>query len=264
MRKIFSKIVCLVLASVIVLAGCGRIYKNKTNVISSEPDFETISIPSGSEARVIEVTGGTDAWMKTKQLQLDCVVAFYQPDDSFYLTEQRYEVYPWSNSIEISAVEPKGGYVWKLSKGQFSVLEGTKRFDGFPVALEAGSLAELILNIVTAPIYFMDASVSFDQQTNPVQIQGQWYYPMNRISKSDKFMSVAYFYQNRDNSMVDVISFPRIDGVNSLVVRGYEYHAVEKNGIIIPSNIEIFVTDSEGEPTKRLARIDCRKIERIK
>ena len=261
MRSVFSWMICLTLVITIALTGCRRMYQTETDTMS-ETGIETISIPSGSEAQTLEASGGTDAWIKTKQLRLNCVVAFYQPDDSYYLTEQLYDIYPWSKSIRISFVVPKGKFVWQLTDGRFAAMAGGDRFDGFPAALEARSLAELVLDIIIAPVYFLDSSVVFSSETVPVRIQGQWYQPMSEMNMFE-ILPEVYFYQNMGNYRIDTIYYPVMSRSKSLMVRGYEYKPVEKNGVLVPTDIEIYNTDIEGQPTKRLVRISCQTIERI-
>ncbi|MHC4425499.1 MAG: hypothetical protein ACYSYV_05310 [Planctomycetota bacterium] len=231
-------------------------------VLARGPDFEAISVPPDYATRAIEAAGGFNAWTKTKELQLDCVVTCYQPDGSFYLTEQRYNVYPWSNAIQISAREPRGSFVWQLSKGQFDVLEGGAQIDELPIAAPSRCFAEVILNIITAPVRFLDESVEFAQQGSSVKIQGQWYYPINRRAKPDvetaERLAEAVFYQDRDNSLVDTILFACVDAEKLLRVRGYDYDEIEKGGLLVPTRIEIFSTDARGNLQRRLVKIDCR------
>ena len=206
MRNRISETIWLILVAVFVLAGCGQKQKEDVDVLARGPDVETISVPSDEAARVIEATGGLDAWKKTTMLQLDCVVTFYRPDGSFYLTEQRYEVQPWLNSIQISADEPQGAFVWQLSNGQFNVLRGAGQIDALPKAVPSRCFAEVILNIITAPARFMDGSVEFSKQSTPVKMQGKWYYPIDRQGKDlTARISEAVYYQDRDNSFVDMI-----------------------------------------------------------
>jgi len=117
-----SKTFWFVLVTAFIFTGCQWKYKEDVvEVLARGPDLEMISVPPDYVVQAIKGAGGLTGWMKTKELQLDCVVTFYQPDGSFYLTEQHHVVYPWSNSIQISAREPKGRFVWQLSKGRFDV-----------------------------------------------------------------------------------------------------------------------------------------------
>jgi hypothetical protein len=250
-----------ILTLTFLLTGCGQKQAEDVDMLALMPDFEMITVPSDYAARALEVTGGLDAWKKTKKLHLDCVVTFYQPDGSFYVTEQHYEVYPWSNSIRISAVEPQGKFVWQLSKGQFVAMEGSDQFDGLPAAIGSRCLAELILNIVTVPVRFTDAPVEFARDATGIRMQGQWYYPITRRNKPGiepvERVAEAILYQSRDSFLVDTLWLPRMSGDKSLSVRGYDYTEVEKGGVLVPAKIEIFKTSARGDSEGRLVRIDC-------
>ncbi len=268
MRNRISETICLVLAAVFVLAGCEQQHEEDVDVFARGQEVEAIPTPSEAAARVIKATGGLNAWKKTTKLQLDCVVTFYQPDGSFYLTEQHYEVHPWLNSIKISADEPQGAFVWKLSRGQFNVLRGTGQIDALPKAVPSRCFAEVILNIITAPARFLDGSVEFSKQSTPVKIQGKWYYPIDRQGKGYAArISDAVFYQDRDSSLVDMI---RLACLNTgaarekpiQYIRGYDYQEVEKAGPLVPTRIEIFETDARDRTQKRLVKIDCHTIKR--
>lgn len=275
----FSKTIWLVLLAAFILTGCQRIYKkNVVKVLASGPDIETISVPPDYAVRAIEAAGGWDAWAQTKELQLDCVVTFYQPDGSFYLTEQTHRVYPWSNSIQISAREPKGRFVWQLSKGKFDVLQDSGQSDALPVVIGSSHFAEMILSVITIPARLLDKSAEFTKETTGLKIQGQWYYPINRQSRSvlgaepepARPLSKAVFYQDRDNSLVDMILFDYMkdparrepSGDDFLAVRGYDYTEVEKDGVRVPVRIEIFRTDTRGSLHKRLVKIDYHNLKR--
>ncbi len=268
MRNRILKTICLVLVAVFVIAGCEQKQKEGVDVLARGPEVETISPPSDEAARAIEATGGLNAWTKTIMLQLDCVVTFYRPDGSFYLTEQRYKVHPWLNSIQISADEPQGAFVWKFSNGQFNVLRGAGQIDALPKAVPSRCFAEVILNIITAPARFLDGSVEFTKQSTPVKMQGKWYYPIDRQGKDlTAGISDAVFYQDRDSSLVDMIRLACISTVAARekpiqYVRGYDYQEVEKAGPRIPTRIEIFETDVRDRTQKRLVKIDCHTVKR--
>lgn len=264
-----------VLVAAFIFTGCQRIYREDVvEVLSSGPDLETISVPPDYAVRAIEAASGWDAWAQTKEMQLDSVVTFYQPDGSFYLTEQHHVVYPWSNSIQISAREPKGKFVWQLSKGKFDVLQDSGQSDALPVVIGSSHFAEMILSIITMPARFLDASVEFTKASTELKIQGQWYYPITRRSKPvvgaelepepARPLSKAIFYQDRDNSLVDMILFDYMSGDDFLAVRGYDYTEVEKEGVRVPARVEIFRTDTRGSLHKRLVKIDYHTLKRAK
>ena len=280
MGKRFSKTFWLVLTTALIFAGCQRKYKQEVvEVLARGPDIETISVPPDYVVRAIEAAGGWNAWAQTKELQLDCVVTFYQPDGSFYLTEQHHVVYPWSNSIQISAREPKGKFVWQLSQGMFDVLQDDGQSDALPVVIGSSHYAEMILSIITIPARFLDESAEFSKETTGLKIQGQWYYPITRRSrpvvgaelKPTRALSKAVFYQDRDNSLVDMILFDYMGGGDFLAVRGYDYTEVvrmdsqeEKEGVRVPVGIEIFKADADGNLRERLVKIDYHVLKRAK
>jgi hypothetical protein len=269
MSNLISKIICLVLIAVFVLGGCEQQREKDVDTLSIAQEAEVISIPSNEAEQAIKATGGLNAWKKTTQLQLDCVVTFYQPDGSFYLTEQHYEVHPWLNAIQISADEPQGAFVWQWSEGKFDVLNGAGRIDTLPKAVPSCCFAEAILDIITAPVRFLDGSVDFAKSSNPVRIQGKWYYPIKRQEKIfASRISEAVFYQDRDSSLVNMIRLS-CTGTGSAIdrtvqyVRGYDYKEVEKTGLLVPTRIEIFETDARDRTQKRLVKIDCHAIKRM-
>jgi len=270
-----SSVLMLVLVAAFFFFGCQRKYKEDVvEVLASGPDLETISVPPDYVVQAIEAAGGLNTWTGMKELQLDCVVTFYQPDGSFYLTEQRHVVYPWSNSIQISAREPKGRFIWQLSKGKFDVLQGDGQSDALPVVIGSSHFAEMILSVITIPARFFDKSVEFSKETTGLKIQGQWYYLIERRSKPvlgaglepepARPLSKAVFYQDRDSFLVDMILFDYMSGDNFLAVRGYDYTEVEKGGVRVPAKIEIFRTDTQGGSQKRLVTIDYHTLKRSK
>ncbi|MBL7185670.1 MAG: hypothetical protein ISS70_05040 [Phycisphaerae bacterium] len=247
----------------LAFAGCQQEQRQEEVVLALPPDSATVAVSSDYAAQAIEAAGGLDAWTKTKEMRFMCVVTLYQPDGSYYLSEQRYAVYPWSNSIQISAVEPQGTSVWQLSRGQFDVLQGSGQIDELSAAVPSRCLAEAILNIVTAPARFLDASARFVRQDSAVKIQGQWYYPIEKATKSGilsgEHMAKAIFYQNRDNSLIDLLHVACTETGKSLAVRGYDYDQIEKGGLLVPTRIEVFTTDGQGGSQTRLVKIDCHK-----
>jgi hypothetical protein len=246
------------------VSGCQRQPESDVDVLAYGPDVNEIVVTNDYTPRAIAAAGGYQIWIKAKNIQLDGVVTFYKSDGSFYLTEHHYEVYPWSNSILISAYEPQGKLAWQLTGNNFSILEGTKQVD-LPNALEKRCFAEAIRNIVTAPVRLLESKVVFTEKLKPVKIGGLWYYPIEWTA-SDVNSDVAgyvkpswskiVFYQNKDSSLVDMIWFANVSGEKFLAVRGYDYRMVEEKGVLIPSRIEIFRTDFRAVLQERLVKVD--------
>ncbi len=269
----FSKTIWLVLAAAFIFTGCQRKQEeDSVEVLVSGPNLETISVPPDYVVRAIEAAGGWRAWTGVKELQLDCVVTFYHPDGSFYLTEQHHVVYPWSNSIQISGREPQGSFAWQLSRGKFDVLQDGGQSHALPVVIGSSHYAEMILSIITIPARFLDESAEFSRETTELKIQGQWYYPISRRSRPvvgaelesepTRPLSKAVFYQDRDNSLIDMVLFDYMGGSDFLAVRGYDYTEVEKESVRVPVGIEIFKADASGNLRERLVKIDYHALKR--
>ncbi len=253
----FSKTIWLVLVMVLAVTGCRQEYKADEEALAYEPDVETIAVTNDYAPRAIGATGGYRAWMKAVKLRGDCVVTFYRPDGSFYLTEQHHEIYPWSDSIRILAREPQGKFVWQLSGNNFSVSEGAERVDTLPVKVCQRYLAEVILDITTAPVRLLDSEARFTERPGPVKMEGLWYYPVERTSSdAESYWTKVVFYQNKENFLVDMLWFAGADEKKFLAVRGYDYREVEENGVLLPAKIEIFRTDARGILQERLVKID--------
>ena len=118
------------------------------------------------------------------------------------------------------------------------------------------------MNIVTAPVRFLDRSFQFTKKPDAVKIEGQWYYPieMDRLITADiPYWAKVIYHQNKDNSLIDVIWFASADEQKSLVVRGYDYGELQKDGVMVPAKIEVFTSDSEVVCRQRLVKIDLFK-----
>jgi len=296
LRTGFRFAIWLIVVAAFVVSGCQQRHRvpaergPQKDVSATEPNIEPLVFIADYASEAIEATGGMDVWMKTKKLELDGVVTFFEPDDSLYLTEHHFEIYPWLNSIKVSAQEPLSRFVWQLSEGRFNVLEGDEKSDVAPRVVTYRDYADAILNAITAPLRFLDVSVGFIKEPGPVKMEGQWYYPIAqtyRVQKAsgigseqmdvtpvEPYWSKVVFFQNRDSpasggqgSLVDMIWFAKIDqksptlqsfgdGAKFLAVRGYDYEEVEKGGVLVPTRIEIFKTDARAVTEERLVKID--------
>ena len=88
-------------------------------------------------------------------------------------------------------------------------------------------------------------------------MEGLWSYPIERVSSDTgpHFYKVV-FYENRDNSLSDMIRFAGVRGQKSLVVRGYDYRKVRATDVFLPTRIEVFETNPAGVIQHRLLKID--------
>ena len=236
--------------------GCEQSYKSDKDDAATGLDPDRISVTSDFAAEAFEATGGLDAWTGIKKLGSECVVTFYEPDGSHYLTEQHYDVYPWSNVMRISGREPEGQYAWWFSNGQCDVLLSPGQNVKLPTDLDCPCLAQAILAITTAPVRFLEPSAQFDKQETPVKIQGKWYHPIHQTGTGGRSGGTV-FYQDRDRLLVDMVRITCSNPDRTLTIRGYDYRKIEKEGPLGPTRIEIFSTGVGGAIQKRLAKIDC-------
>ena len=251
-----SKIACLVLVIASLITGCRQQYQEGVDVLASSPDIQMLPVPPDYASAAIVATGGLQEWAKTVKIELEGVVALYQPDGSIYLTEQRYQIYPWSNSIQVSALEPQGEFICELSRGNFRILAGAEIISGLPSQVAERDLADAIITITTASVRFLDSSVKFTKASEPVKMQGQWYYPISGDFNSlGPYWYKVVFYQNKDNSLVDMLRFAGVKEKKFLVVRGYDYSSIQKRGVLLPARIEIFATDARGALPQRVAQV---------
>ena len=240
----------------------------------NEPNVAPIVFIADYASEAIEATGGMNVWMNTERLTLDGVVTVYEPNDSFYLTEHHFEVFPWSNSITISADEPLNRFVWQFSAGQFATLQGDDKKDVAPKPISYRDYAQAVLWIITAPMRLVDESADFTKSPEAVKIQGQWYYPIEQTrsirpdglgqqneesaipNQAQPYWSKVVFFQNNNSSIVDMIFFAKVDQNKFLAVRGYDYKEVVENGVLVPTRVEIFRTDARAVTEERLVKID--------
>ena len=255
---------------VVSLGGCGR--KETVDTLLTGPDAGQLAAPAEFAARALDASGGVDAWAEKQRLDFEGVVTLYQRDGSFYLTEQRYEVYPWSGAIRVSGTEPGGEFVCRLTKSGFEVMLGAEALAGLPSRVSPRDLADCVLNIATVPAALVDLSYEFTRMSEPVRVDGQWYDLIDRSYRVEEeaaakrgrrgderecYWSRVVLRQNRDTHLVSMIWFGKA-GMQQLLVRGYDYEEVAKGDVLIPTKIEIFTTDSEGGSARRVVKIDVK------
>ena len=258
----FSSTIWAIVVGMFAVGGCSQQNVQEADALAIGPDVERLSVKSEQASLAIKAAGGIDAWVKTKTIEFDCVATFYQPDGTYYLTEQRYEVYPWSSSLLASGHEPQGGYLWELSKGHFGALEGKSQYDGMQVGVDNGCIAEGILNIITAPVRLLDESVEFSPVGEPVRLEGQFYQPIKRAARPGVTgvppLRDAVFHQRRSDGRVDMLLLGCEDAGGALIVRGYDYAEAVDGGVLFPTKIEVFKGDAGGRILHRMIQINAK------
>ncbi len=260
MKQLLMKITAGILV-LFLAAGCGRQVESKpaTEPLAVGAENDSIAMEGGFVSAAVKATGGLKAWMEVKEVSLECVVTFYKPDKSLYLTEQVHRIYPWSNSIRISAEEPEDKFVCQLSRGEFSVLKTAEKDWTLPVEIKARAFARAVLDIMTAPVRFLDKSAVHTERRQFIKIEGQIYWPVIRTMKTEQGDGAeegVIFCQSQQSSLVDVVWYSSEGSDSLLTVRGYNYTQIKDNGIVLPRRVEIFRASSDGVLQKRLAKIE--------
>jgi hypothetical protein len=238
----------------LALAGCQRKYKEDVDVLAQPPDVNAITVTSDYAPRTIGATGGYQAWIDTIKLERECVVTYYKPDGSFYLTEQHHEIYPWSNAIRISAQEPQGEFVWQLSVDGFNILQAVTPWVLRP-EYQMQDVLRAVLDMTTAPVRLLD-STGLVKGPDPVKVQGLWYHPIERVGGGKPRLPKTVFYQNIESGLVDMIWFAGVAERKFLAARAYDYGKAREQQVLVPGKIEIFEADAKGVLQRRLVKID--------
>ena len=106
-------------------------------------------------------------------------------------------------------------------------------------------------------------------------ISGAWYFPIEakyeatkivskglgreKITVIEPYWTQGVYFQNQDGSLVDIIWLANPVTQKFLIVRGYDYARIVKDGVLVPTKIEIFQSDAEGIQGQRLALIDLKQ-----
>jgi hypothetical protein len=262
----------LIVLAALLLAGCSgqvaEVPPSEAELLAAGPDRENLPVPPDYVAEALEASGGLSFWMQQKRLRADGVVKLYRSDDSFYLTEQDLEVYPWSNAIRIEANEPQSRFVWQLADGQYDVVEGDPPLDVSPLAGSYQTYADAVLRIVTAPVRLLDSEAELYREPTPVRIGGQWYQKITvkystrqNVSQAGGALSAPYwtdavYFLNREQGLIDMVWLGNSTTQEFVVARGYDYPDVEEMGLRVPSKVEVFRADADGGIRERLAQLD--------
>ena len=275
--RVSRRALCIVWAG-LVLTGC-RWYgapkaEPEADLLAVGPDQEALSIPPDYVSAAIDATGGLSTWIQTKEQRFAAVVAIYADDGSFYLTEHDVAVYPWSNAITISSHEPRAKFTWQLVDGQYDVKQGDTRLDVSPRAQAGRDYAGALLQIATTPARLLAPGIVLSPRPAPVRIQGQWYQPIEakfptqkvvvrkkgeeQIVALDPYWTQGVYYQNQKSRLVDLVWLGNPAAQRFLLVRGYDYVPVQEDGVLAPTKIELFRTDSQETFGVRLFQVDVK------
>ncbi len=265
----------------LMLTGCGRQVAQSSpgsdgaNTLAVGPDREVLAgaVPPDYVVSILDASGGISAWVENKRLHAVGVVKLYKPDNSFYLTEHDFEVYPWSDAIRISASEPRGKFTWKMVAGRYEMIQGSPAADVSPLAGSYAGYADAFLQIVTAPVRLLDSGNQLHRDPVPFRMNGQWYEKIEvkfgpslietdgaegGSTMSQPYWTDGIYYLQRGGALVDMIWLGNASRQEYLTVRGYDYSDVDTTGVRVPSKVEIFRAGPDATIQDRLAQIDIK------
>ena len=268
----------LIALATLALTGCGRQVAQDSSkdldLLAAGPDREALPVPRPWVAAALDATGGLATWMQSKRIDFDAVVTAYREDGSFYLTEQHFSVLPWSGVLQMSAREPGSEFTCRIVGGQYELLKGDSSADVCPLSDGYHDYVEVVLQIATTPVRMLTDNVVLLRRPAPVMLAGQWYIPIEakygirkpaagEESKQKQAPEPCWkegtYYQNQATSLVDTIWLGDPARQKFLVVRGYDYNRTTRDGVVIPTKIEICQSDPEANVGHRVAVIDLKQ-----
>lgn len=273
MRTRVIRRVVLVGLLIATLTGCGRqvvrTSEDGDDLLATTPDLATLPVRPQYITAAIDAMGGLPAWTRRERLDLRGIVTADRPGGGHYLTEHAFAVYPWSAALRITAREPRSTFVWRVVGGRFELLEGNASLDVSPMAGVYRSYATAMLQILTTPARLLDRGIRLSRQPLPVQIRGQQYdlidvqfvvgqaaveEPAATPGMAGRYWTNGTYFQDRQNSRIDMIWLANAARQDFLVVRGYDY--ATRDGVLVPARIELFHSDAERRIGRRFAQID--------
>jgi len=274
--RVIREAVLIALATV-TLTGCGRQAKEDPSrdldLLATGPDREALPVPRPWITTALDATGGLAAWMQSKRIDFDTVVTAYREDGSFYLTEHHFSVCPWSGALQVSAREPGSEFTCRIVDGQYNLLAGDSKTDVCPLSAGYRDYAEAVLQIATTPVRMLRDNAVLLHRPAPVMLAGQWYTPIEakygvekpagEESKPKEAPEPCWkegtYFQNQATSLVDTIWLGDSARQKFLIVRGYDYSRAARNGVLIPTKIEICRSDPDANVGGRVAMIDLKQ-----
>jgi hypothetical protein len=257
------------------LTGCGRQVARESapapDLLATGPERGVVPAPRPWALPVVDAAGGLSNWTKCTKLELRGIVAAYQQDGSYYLTEHNFYVYPWSAAIRVSAQEPGASFDYQISRAAYRPPAEDPNRDVSPLRPLYRDYAEAVLQITTAPVRLLEESAVLTQAPSAVQIGGRWYQPMTAkfttakaasrgswLSKPvvvEPYWTQGIYYASQDRSLVDMIWLGNPAAQKFLVVRGYDYVSMA-DGVLVPTRIEIYQSDAEANLGPQLALVN--------
>jgi len=263
--RVMSSAVLIVLTA-LTLTGCGRQASKESapdlNLLATGPDRQTLPTPRPFVSAALDATGGLAAWEQCKKIEFHAAVTACERDGCFYLTEHDFVLWPWSESVQVAAHEPQANFTWQVIHGQYHASQADPNADVSPLRGLSRDYADAVLQIATAPVRMLEDNVLLGRRPATTQIAGQWYLPIDAKYKeqtAEPYWTQGIYFQTVDRSLVDMVWLGNPLTHKFLVARGYDYAPSTGTGVLIPTKIEVFRSDSEANIGPRLALVDLKQ-----
>jgi hypothetical protein len=246
----------------LMLTGCGRQASEEPapdlSVLATGPERQPLPTRSFVSA-ALDAAGGWAAWKECRKIEFHAAVAACERDGCFYLTEHDFVLFPWSDSVQVTAHEPRADLTWRVVRGQYHAARADPNADVSPLRGWSRAYADAVLQIATAPVRMLEDAALLGPRPATVQIAGQWYLPIDAKFKEQTatpYWTQGVYFQSVDRSLVDMIWLGNPATDKFLIARGYDYAPATDDGVLIPTKIEVFESDPDANIGPRLAVVD--------
>jgi len=202
---------------------------------------------SKNSGKPVELASAERIAARQADLKLACAAKFLRSDGSWYLTEQKHEIFIEEAAIELTTKEPSGEIILTVQNGRFSVRKNFKAgvfdeelFKFMTDEAICGALLELYLAELKSPRTNL-------RQTGSFTFEGQAY---DLVCRDQSGVEI---YKNKSTQRNDLVIS---SGKKRYILYGYNYLKLEKEGHF-PSKIDIYVYN-EGSDRKLVAQYNCR------
>jgi hypothetical protein len=106
-------------------------------------------------------------------------------------------------------------------------------------------------------------------------IAGQWYHlieakfkagtiPSRGTGKEETIAIEPYwtdgiYFQNQSGSRIDMVWLANPAAQKFFFVRGYDYARITADGVLVPTKIEVFLSDADASQGRRLVQVDLKQ-----
>jgi len=270
--RVIQSAVLIVLTS-LMLTGCGRQVSQESaqdlNLLATGPDHKALPTPRPFVAAALDAAGGLTAWEQCQRIEFRAEVTECQRDGCYYLTEHDFVLCPWSDAIQVTAHEPRADFTWQVVRGQYRAPQADPNLDVAPLKGLTGDYADAVLQIATAPVRMLGDNVRLTLAPAATKIAGHWYLPIDakyeagRAGSKEKaaepYWTQGVYFQSQDGSRIDMIWLGNPATHKFVMVRGYDYARSVSGGVLIPTKIEVFQSDSDANLGPRFALLDLKQ-----